>query len=87
MMAKIAPVDSQKRWNEKFIDTIKDLDAAEASLNLNCLQLNTLRVNISSILLYSVSFNFALSCIRSYHGCSYLDTCLCFDDRMLFCLK
>ena len=52
MMAKIAPVDSQKRWNEKFIDTIKDLDAAEASLNLNCLQLNTLRVNISSILLY-----------------------------------
>ena len=55
MMAKIAPVDSQKRWNEKFIDTIKDLDAAEASLNLNCLQLNTLRVNISSILLYYIS--------------------------------
>jgi hypothetical protein len=62
MMAKIAPVDSQKRWNEKFIDTIKDLDAAEASLNLNCLQLNTLRVNIYSNLLYVLCI-FQFCCI------------------------
>jgi hypothetical protein len=50
MMAKIAPVDSQKRWSEKFVETVKDLDAAEANLNLNCLQLNTLRVKTSACL-------------------------------------
>jgi hypothetical protein len=40
MIAKIAPVDSQKRWNEKFLDTVKDLDSAEASLKNSCQQLN-----------------------------------------------
>jgi hypothetical protein len=50
MMAKIAPVDSQKRWGEKFVETVKDLDATEANLNLNCMQLNTLRVNTSACL-------------------------------------
>ena len=44
MMAKIAPIDSQKRWNEKFFDIVKDLDSAEASLKNSCQQLNYGRV-------------------------------------------
>ena len=39
MIAKIAPVDSQKRWNEKFLDTVKDLDSTEASLKNSCQKL------------------------------------------------
>ena len=58
MIAKIAPIDSQKRWNEKFLDTVKDLDSAEASLKSNCQQLNYGRVIYllyDDYLLYHVS--------------------------------
>ena len=45
MIAKISPIDSQKRWVEKFIDILKDLDSIELSVKVSCEKLNIMRVS------------------------------------------
>lgn len=52
MIAKIAPVDSQKRWNEKFVDILKELESSESNLKMSCQQLNAVRVRFYILTLF-----------------------------------
>ena len=67
MIAKISPIDSQKRWAEKFIEISKDLDNTELNLKVNCQRLNIMRVNnfhniyFSSFYFYLLSLSFFVS--------------------------
>lgn len=62
MIAKIAPVDSQKRWNEKFVDILKELDLSESNLKTSCQQLNAVRVRFRLFVLFSKQFEKSQNC-------------------------
>ena len=69
MIAKISPIDSQKRWVEKFIDILKDLDSIELSVKVSCEKLNIMRVSNFHDIYFAPFFFYLLLVISSYHHC------------------